>query len=67
MTCPYDLNNDLNIISEWSFNWKMSFNPDLNKQAVEVIFSHKTGKQNIPKIYFNNVELKRVPEHKHLG
>ena len=50
-----------------AFNWKMSFNPDLSKQAVEVIFSHKTGKQNIPKIYFNNVEVKRVPEHKHLG
>ena len=34
-----DLNHDLNIISEWAFNWKMSFNPDLNKQAGEVIFS----------------------------
>ena len=45
----------------------MSFNPDLNKQAVEVIFSHKTGQRNIHKIYFNNVELKRVPEQKHLG
>ena len=59
-----DLNHNLNIC-EWSF--KMSFNPDLNKQAVEVIFSHKTGQQNIHKIYFNNVELKRVPEQKHLG
>ena len=58
-----DLNRDLNIISEWAFNWKMSYNPDLSKQAVEVIFSHKSGKQNIPKIYFNNVEVK----HKHLG
>ena len=48
-------------------SFKMSFNPDLNKQAVEVIFSHKTGQQNILKIYFNNVELKRVPEQKHLG
>ena len=62
-----DLNHGLNIISEWAFNLKMGFNPDLSKQAVEIIFSHKTGKQNIPKIYFNNVEVKRVPEHKHLG
>ena len=45
----------------------MSFNPDFSKQAVEVIFSHKIGKQNIPQIYFNNVEVKRVPEHNHLG
>ena len=62
-----DLNHDLHIMPEWPFNRKMSFNPYLNKQAVEVIFSHKTGKQNIPQIYFNNVELKRVSEHKHLG
>ena len=52
-----DLNHDLNIISEWAVTWKMSFNPDLSKHAVEVIFSHETGKQNIPKIYFNNVEV----------
>ena len=58
-----DLNHDLNNISEWAFTWKMCFNPDPSK--LEVIFSHKTGKQNIPKIYFNNVEVKRVPEHKH--
>ena len=27
------LNNDLSKISEWTFQWKMSFNPDLFKQA----------------------------------
>ena len=25
------LNNDLPLISEWDFNWKMLFNPDTNK------------------------------------
>ena len=35
------LNNDLVKIREWAFNWKMSFNPDLTKQAKEAIFSKK--------------------------
>ena len=30
------LNNDLSIISEWAFQWKMQFNPDANKQAIRV-------------------------------
>ena len=25
------LNNDLSVISEWAFQWKMQFNPDSNK------------------------------------
>ena len=33
------LNNDLKIISEWAYQWKMQFNPDKTKQAVQVIFS----------------------------
>ena len=36
-----NLNNDLSVIKEWAYLWKMSFNPDPNKQATEVIFSHK--------------------------
>ena len=35
------LNRDLKIISEWACQWKMQFNPDINKQAVQVIFSQK--------------------------
>ena len=34
------LNNDLNKISKWAFQWKMLFNPDPNKQAIEIYFSH---------------------------
>ena len=30
------LNSDLAKISKWTFQWKMSFNPDPNKQAIEV-------------------------------
>ena len=38
-----NLNDDLEKISSWAFQWKMSFNPDINKQ-VEVIFSCKLQK-----------------------
>ena len=34
-----NLNDDLKKISKWAFQWKMSLNPDPNKQAQEVIFS----------------------------
>ena len=36
-----DLNRDLMKISNWAFQWKMRLNPDLNKQAQDVIFSRK--------------------------
>ena len=32
------LNNDLNKISKWAFQWKMLFNPDPSKQAIEICF-----------------------------
>ena len=33
-----DSSKDLEIINNWAFKWKMKFNPDLTKQAREVIF-----------------------------
>ena len=36
------LNSDLAKISKWAFQWKMSLNPDPNKQAIEVCFSNMT-------------------------
>ena len=59
-----NLNKDLETISNWAHQWKMQFNPDRNKQAVQVIFSHKSPKPPHPPLYFNQAE---VPEHKHLG
>ena len=32
------IEKDLKTISDWSHQWKMFFNPDITKQAVEVIF-----------------------------
>ena len=50
-TSAAHLNNDLRRISNWAFQWKISFNPDPSKQAQEVIFSQKISH---PSVYFNN-------------
>ena len=41
ITSANQLDRDLKIISEWAYQWKMQFNPDINKQAVQVIFFSK--------------------------
>ena len=40
-TSASDINSDLTLISNWAFQWKMSFNPDPSKQAQGIIFSRK--------------------------
>ena len=39
-TCstPNVLDQDLKKIYQWAKQWKMAFNPDITKQAVEVLF-----------------------------
>ena len=49
-----ELNDDLRKISNWAFQWKMSFNPDVNKQAQEIIFSRKIKSNIHPLPVFNN-------------
>ena len=62
-----NLNHDLNIIKEWAFQWKMVFNPDPNKQATEVVFSHKKHAINHPPLFFNGTAVASSVVHKHLG
>ena len=62
-----ELNHDLSLINQWAKQWKMSFNPDPTKLAEEVLFSYKRQSPQHPPIYFNNNEVKRVNDHKHLG
>ena len=62
-----ELNHDLDLINQWAHQWKMCFNPDPTKQAEEVLFSYKNISPQHPPIYFNNTEVKRVDDHKHLG
>ena len=62
-----DLNNDLKKIGEWAFQWKMSFNPDPNKQAQELIFSRKVQTTNHPPLFFNENVVPKTTLQKHLG
>ena len=62
-----DLNNDLAKISKWDFQWKMRFNPDISKQAHEVIFSRKRSLSSHPPLTFNNITVARTNSQKHLG
>ena len=45
----------------------MSFNPDISKQAQEVIFSRKKNINNHPIVFFNNLPINRKSTQKHLG
>ena len=51
------LSQDLNTITNWAFQWKMIFNPDLSKQAQEVIFNRKIKKLLHPALLFNDIPL----------
>ena len=62
-----DVSHDLDLISQWAYAWRMSFNPDPQKQAVELTFSRKRTEIDHPAIFFNNIPVKKVSEHKHLG
>ena len=61
------LNEDLLKISQWAYQWKISFNPDVSKQAQEVIFSSKKTIGNHPAVFFNNLPINRKSTQKHLG
>ena len=62
-----ELNHDLKVISQWVYQWKMNFNPDLNKQAKELLFSCKKNSPNHPSLFFNESIVPKVKEQKHLG
>ena len=45
----------------------MSFNPDISKQAQELIFSRKAVKASHPAVFFNDMPVPRCSTHKNLG
>ena len=63
----FRVNNDLVKIQDWAFNWKMSFNPDLTKQAKEVTFSKKIIPGIHTSLSFNNSLIEQATTEKHLG
>ena len=61
------LNDDLEKISNWVCEWKMSFNPDKSKQAQEIIFPRKMQKVIHPSAIFSNIPVVYSSCQKHLG
>ena len=62
-----NLNNDIVKITQWAYQWKMSFNPDISKQAHEVLFSRKRSIVSHPPLTFNNIPVALTNSQKHLG
>ena len=60
-----NLNDDLERISNLTFQWKMSFNPDINKRA-QVIFSRRLQKSNRPSLTFNGTSVTQSVIEKYL-
>ena len=65
--CSNELNSDMQKVSEWAHQWKMSFNPDPSKQAVEVYFTRRSNPPDPPIINFNNAAVAIQDHQKHLG
>ena len=61
------LNDDLAKITQWAWQWKMLFNPDISKQAVEVIFSNKSNPTTFDPLTFHEIPVKQVSGTTHLG
>lgn len=61
------LMTDLEKITQWANQWKMQFNPDITKQAIEIVFSSKYNKPNHPLLSFNGIPVARSDSTEHLG
>ena len=64
VTSANDLNHGLDM---WAHQWKMEFNPDPIKQAIEALFSCKKNSVNHTQLYFNGSAVVKGNEQKHLG
>ena len=58
------LGKDLRRVAPWADQCKMSFNPDLSEQIVEIHFSRKISSVDKPPIYFNNLAVASCETHK---
>ena len=59
-----NLNEDLDKINNWAYQWKMSFNPDPSKKAPEVIFRRKVNNVLHLPLTFNNVDVGQISSQK---
>ena len=67
ISCANRLNSDLRRINDWAYQWKMSFNPDPLKSAVDVYFTRKNMLPNAPHLFFKNGVITRLNSQKHPG
>ena len=63
----FQIDRDLETISKQAFLWKMLFNPDPVKQAIESVFHKKKDKVVYPPLKFNNNDVQSANSQKHLG
>ena len=59
----HELNNDLRRITMLAYHWKMSFNPDVSKQAQEVIFPKKL-KSYLTQLFYIIILLYSIAQFK---
>ena len=52
---------------KWAAQWKMLFNSDPSKQAMEICFSQKRDNENYPSLVFNDTIVQLANSQKHLG
>ena len=57
VTTVNNRSSNLKNMSNWVFQWEISFNPDLLKPAEQVIFSKETAKASHSEVFSNSVPL----------
>ena len=57
------INHDLIMVTEWARKWMVNFNPN----KTEAMFFRYFQDQEYPVLVFDNVNVKFVSQHKHLG
>ena len=64
-----DLNLNTETISKWPYQCELEFHPDVNKQAIALLFSHKKQIDQfiLPPLFFNGTEVKKVNRQIHQG
>ena len=61
------INMDLEKITLWVYQWKMSFHPKISKQDQEVLFLKKNVKIPHAFLYFNRTPLIRCSYQEYVG
>ena len=61
-----NLSNDLCVISNWAYQWKMSFNP-IYPNKLKKLFSQEKHRFSRTVLTFDNSPVTKTMHHKHLG